>query len=152
MQMRLRTNLIGGIGAIICAVALFLVIPSQIEQTIHGNEYIDSRLIPRLVAGLIALCGLLLVVKSLVFKQEQIREISVPAERRSLAFFLPMLVFLLAMPRLGYLASGIGMAVATLLFQRVGSVKQYIAVLLIILAVYLAFVHGLGVPLPQLEM
>lgn len=146
--MKIRSNLAGGAASIVFAIVLLLVIPSQIEQTIHGNEYINSRLIPQLIAVLIALCGVALVVKSLVFGQEQIREIALPAETRACVFFLMMAAFLLAMPRVGYLVSGLAMAIATLLFQRVRGVRQYVVVLVIISAVYFAFVHGLQVPLP----
>ncbi len=150
--MKVRSNLLGGIASILFAAALFAVIPSQIEQSIMGNEYISSRLVPQLIAGVIALCGAVLLVKSLVLGQEQIREISLSVETRAILFFAMMAVFLFAVSRIGFFAAGIGMAAAALLFQRVRSARQYLIVSALIAAVYFAFVHGLQVPLPEWGM
>ncbi len=147
--MKVRSNLVGGVASILFAAALFIIIPSQIDQTIMGNEYISSRLVPQLIAGVIALCGFVLVFKSLVIGQEQIREISLPVEKRAILFFIMMLAFLFAVSTIGFLAAGLGMAAAALLFQRVRSARQYLIVLVVIAVVYSAFVHGLQVPLPE---
>jgi putative tricarboxylic transport membrane protein len=148
--MRIRTDLIGGAVFLIFSVILYLIIPNQIKQTYTQNQYINALIVPRMIAYLIGGFSLVLVLKSVVLKKDNVVVLEVSKELASLIFFGLMLVYLILIPILGYLISMIAMSITSLAYQKVKSIKQYIAVLIINIVVYVGFTYVLKVPLPKL--
>ena len=60
--LRIKTNLVFGIIAVCTAVALWLIIPRQLPASLITNEKIDGRFMPRLLAVLMAICGISCVI------------------------------------------------------------------------------------------
>lgn len=146
--MKIRSNLLSGVLAILFAIVLLLLIPSQIHSLHQTNEYLGSGFVPKLIAYVILASGVIMLVKSLVLRQEQEVVINLGIERTALLFYAVMVAYLLLIPLAGFLPASLCVGVAALAYQRVRSITQYAVVLLIIAGVYFAFVHCLDVPLP----
>lgn len=146
--MKIKSNLLSGILAILFAVALLAIIPSQIHSVHQTNEYLGSGFVAKLIAYVILASGGVMLIKSLLLRQEQEVIVNLGVERISLLFYTVMVAYLLLIPILGFLAASLCVGVAALLYQRVRSVTQYVVVTLIIACVYFAFVHCLDVALP----
>lgn len=146
--MKIKSNLLSGIIAILFAIALLLVIPSQIHTIHQTNEYLGSGFVPKLIAYVILASGVIMLIKSLLLRQEQEVVINLAIEKTALIFYAVMVAYLLLIPPLGFVAASLCVGVAALAYQRVRNVTQYVVVLAIIAGVYFAFVHCLDVPLP----
>ena len=94
MTIRFRSNLASGIFAVLLAIALIILIPMEIGVETTVSFGITSRTIPYGVAGLIGVCGIVLIVKSLVLKKDEVKEITLKHEIPSLAMIALLIVYL----------------------------------------------------------
>ncbi|MCL1884380.1 MAG: tripartite tricarboxylate transporter TctB family protein [Defluviitaleaceae bacterium] len=134
--------------ACIIAIVLWILIPQQIRQTTVSGQIIDSQTIPRAISYLIGGLGIVLIVKSLLLKQETVVELSIPKEIRSLIFFAMMIAYMMLIPLIGFLFSSLILAVSALAFQKVKKPHLYVIAIVIIFLAHTAFIRLLGVPLP----
>ena len=142
---KIKTNLIFGVAAVITAALLIGIIPSQIPQSSLVKEYLDGRFIPYAMCGIMMVCGVISIIKSLVLKQEDIREISIGIENKNLTFILFVIVFYLLTKYISFLIGCILLSITSLVFFRCRSRKTYVIVLVSAVAVALIFKYGLNV-------
>ena len=84
MKIKYRTNLVAGVIAIIAAIVLFILIPSQVGVEKRATYGVTSRTIPYAMAFLIAGCGLGLVFQSLILKKDEVKELDLAQEGKGL--------------------------------------------------------------------
>ena len=94
MTIRYRSNLVCGITAVLFSALLFLVIPKQVGLETTVNFGISSRTIPYGVAAVIGVCGVLLIGKSLVLKQDETKELVLKQEVPALLMFAAYIAYL----------------------------------------------------------
>ena len=94
MKIRYRSNLVSGIASILFSALLFFLIPSQVgvEQVVSNG--INSRTNPYGIALVLAVCGVALIVQSLVFKKDSYKEIVLREEMPEVLLFASLLVYI----------------------------------------------------------
>lgn len=142
---KIKTNLTFGVAAVIIAALLIGIIPTQIPQSSLVKEYLDGRFIPYAMCGIMMACGIVSLIKSLVLKQEDIREIDIGIEDKNLAFILLVAGFYLLTKYISFLMGCILFSFTSLVFFRCRSRKTYVIVMVSAVIVALVFKYGLNV-------
>lgn len=143
--MKIKTNLAAGALCLAVSVIVWILIPYQIGEVAGGTITSDARLFPRMFTVLMGSLGIVLVVMSLVFHKEVIKEIKVNQEARVLGYYAIVFVFTILIPVCGFLIAAILFVAASLIYLKSRNKWHYIASVCVTIAVYLAFSKGLGV-------
>lgn len=148
-MIKIRTTLCSGILAVVLAIAVFLLIPSQIEITAKAAaQTINQRTMPYLSAGLILAMGVVMIVQSLAFKKEKVITITIKDELRTLLFYAGILIAILLMPYITFLGTAAVVYVFSFFFMKRNSIKNYLVSAAFALVIYFVFKMFLNVPLP----
>lgn len=143
--MKLTTNFYSGGFFLLVAVALWLLVPSQIVTS--NTELLNSRFFPRIISLILGLASLGLIIQSLFIPQK-------PSDkRRSNEFrvlcFLGLLVgYVILFKVIGFLFTSLIMGPLFLLFFKQKRIWYFVYVAIAAVAVNFIFVHFLNVPLP----
>ena len=143
--LRIKTNLVFGIIAVCTAVALWLIIPWQVPASLITNEKIDGRFMPRLLAVLMAICGISCIIKSLVFKNEDVKTIACPIEMKNIIYLGMVIVYGILAIYVSFILSSIVFGCCLLLYMKTKDFRKYLVVTVVIIAVSIAFKYGLRV-------
>ena len=146
MVIRYRSNLLCGIAAVVFAAVLFLIIPGQIAMEDTVSFGVSSRTIPYGVAILCGVCGVILIVKSLVLKQDEYKEIAVKEELSALLMFAVILLYLLSFEKEWPLAT-VALGCASLALAKCKKWWYYVVVAVLAVALYFLFVYVLHIRL-----
>ncbi len=147
MKVQYRSNLVSGIVSIILGIICMVIIPRQIREDYSATYGITSRTIPYAVAILWLVCGVVLMVQSLVFKKDEIKVLDVSKEAKALGYMLVILVYAVLFKK-SFLLSTMFLGVATLAFTGSGKKSFYLIVLAMVAVLYLLFAKVLHVQLP----
>lgn len=146
MKVQYRVNLWAGVISVVCGFLLLLLIPGQVGSEYSSNYGITSKSIPGAVALIFIVCGGGLVIQSLVFKKDSVKELALKKEGIALCYMAVLGLFLFLLNYSFVLASAL-LGVATLAFT--GSKKKwyYVIVLVTVLFLYVIFTQILHVQL-----
>lgn len=147
MKVQYRSNLVSGIVSIILGIICMVIIPRQIGEDYSATYGITSRTIPYAVAILWLVCGVVLMVQSLVFKKDEIKVLDVSKEAKALGYMLVILVYAVLFKK-SFLLSTMFLGVATLAFTGSRKKSFYLIVLAMVAVLYLLFAKVLHVQLP----
>ena len=147
MKIRYRSNLAAGCIAIIAAVVLFLIIPSQVGVERKATFGINSRTLPYGLSILMAVCGLGLILQSLVFKKDEVKEVELKKEGIGLLYMLVLLAYGIGF-NYSFLISTVLLGVITLAFLKDRQWLHYLIVILTTVAIYFIFTRLLHLRLP----
>ncbi len=142
---KIRTNLAFGILAILVSVAVWFLIPNQIPLSPITKEHINGRFIPKLMCLIMFICGLICLVRSLVFKDDDIKEIELNIELKNVIYLGMVLAYGLFARYVSFLLGSILFGSASLLFMRSKNWKKYLIVTAVIIAAVLIFKYSLKV-------
>jgi hypothetical protein len=152
MKVRIHTDLFSGIGFLVLAVVLLIVIPQEVK--VVTDESVNSRTFPYLIALLLMVMSLKTIavsVRSILRKEEKgYVDFDLKVELKALIFILLLVLYVVLMRLAGYLAASLVMAGGFLLLFRSRSFKYYAIVLACTVAVYLIFKLALNVQLPSI--
>ncbi len=143
--MKIKTNLAAGLLCLAASVIIWILIPYQIGEAAGGTITSDARLFPKMFTILIGSLGIVLIVISLVFHKEVVKEIQVKQEAKVMGYYAIVFVFAILIPVCGFLIAALLFVVASLIYLKSRNKWHYIASVLVTIAVYLAFSKGLGV-------
>lgn len=147
MKIKYRSNLLAGCIALIAAVVLYLLIPSQVgveKQTVYG---INSRTLPYALSCLMGFCGIGLIFQSLVLKKDEVKELELKKEAVGLLYMLMLLGYGIGL-KYSFLISTTLLGVVTLALQKDKKPVHYVIVLVVTVAFYFIFTELLHVRLP----
>ena len=147
MKIKYRSNLTAGCIAIIAAVVLFLIIPSQVGVERKATFGINSRTLPYALSVLMAVCGAGLIIQSLVFKKDEIKEMELKKEGIGLLYMLVLLAYGIGFTH-SFLISTVLLGVITLVFLKDKQWTHYLIVVIFTVAIYLIFTELLHLRLP----
>ena len=85
-KIKIKTNLVFGILALLLSVIVFFLIPKQIPISTLTKEHINGRFIPRLMCLIMFICGLACLIRSLVFKDDDEKEIELDIELKNVIY------------------------------------------------------------------
>lgn len=152
MKVRIPTNLAGGILAILLAVVVWLLIPNEVPlvESLSGNR-VTTRFVPFLATYVVAFCGLVLVVQSLIFKRENVAEYDLRLEGKGAIYLLILVAYVLVTRFLGFLIACMSLGIGTLLYMRIKQLRYYIITVGVFAVVYVVFRYVMDIPFPTLR-
>lgn len=136
---RIHTNMLFGIFSIIIAIILWMVTLSQVKLSTVVVEYIDGRFLSQVISVMMVVCGSLSIVKSIVGKDSDLKEINLSVEARNIGFLIIVVLFGIGARNVSFLLSSLLFGGFTLAYMGSKNVKKYILVEVIIVAVTLIF-------------
>jgi len=149
MQIKIRSNLVGGIASLCFGLLLILMIPSHINLTTSsGSVLINQRFFPGFSAALMGVMGIVLLFQSLVLKKEKIIVVDTKDELRMLLYFVIIVVLVFLMKYIGFLVTSCLITVFSFVFFKCRKIFYYIWSLVFVVGVYFLFKVALGIPLP----
>lgn len=147
MRIHYKSNLTAGCLAVLGAIVLFLIIPSQIGLENQATHGITSRSLPYALCVLMGGCGGGLMIQSLVLKKDEVRELEIKREVKGICYMLFLLAYGYAFSH-SFLVSTILLGVVTLACTKCKKPIYYIIVAAIAVVLYFVFTRLLHVRLP----
>lgn len=147
MRIRYKSNLSAGCLAVLGAIILFLIIPSQVGLENQSVQGVTSRSLPYALSVLMGGCGAGLIFQSLVLKRDEVKELEIKQEVKGICYMLLLLGYGYAFSR-SFLVSTILLGVATLAFTKCKKISYYAIIIVSVVALYFVFTHLLHVRLP----
>ncbi len=147
MKLKYRSNLVAGIASVIAGIVCFILVPRQIGTDYSVTYGITSRTVPYAVCVLWVICGIVLMVQSLVLHKDTVKTLEVTRELKAVAYMAVLAVYLLTF-RYSFLAATIILGLITLAFTGCKKPLYYVIVLATVVLLYLAFTYVLHVKLP----
>lgn len=146
-KIRYRSNLVAGCIAILAAIVLFLLIPSQVGVERKATYGINSRTLPYALSILMGGCGIGLIFQSLVLKKDEVKEIEIGKELKGLLYMLVLLLYGIGF-NYSFLISTLVLGCLTLVFLKDKKPLHYVIVCILTVALYFIFTQLLHVRLP----
>lgn len=147
MRIKYKLNLSAGCLAVLGAIVLFLIIPSQVGLETQSVQGITSRSLPYALCVLMAVCGAGLIVQSLILKKDEVKELEIKQEVKGICYMLLLLVYGYGFSR-SFLVSTLFLGAATLAFTKCKKVSYYAIIVVTVVALYFIFTRLLHVRLP----
>ncbi len=147
MKVKYRSNLVAGIVSVILGIICMVIIPGQIGEDYSATYGITSRTVPYAVAILWIICGIILMVQSLILKKDEVKVLDVSKEAKALLYMLVLLIYAVLFQK-SFLVSTMFLGVATLAFTGSKKKSFYLIVLAVVAVLYLLFAKVLHVQLP----
>lgn len=147
MEIKYKSNLVAGIVSLILGVICLILVPLQIAKDYSATYGITSRTVPYAIGILWIVCGVILLVQSIVLKKDTEKTLVVGKELKALAYMVMLLVYGILFKR-SFLISTILLGVATL--AMTGSKKKifYVIVIAMVVVLYLLFAKVLHIQMP----
>ena len=130
MEIKYKSNLAAGIVSIILGVICIILVPLQIAEDYSATYGITSRTIPCAIGVLWIVCGVVLLIQSLILKKDTVKTLIVGKELKALAYMAMLL------------------GVATLAMTGTKKKLYYVIVIAMVVVLYLLFAKVLHIQLP----
>ncbi len=147
MEIKYRSNLVAGIVSIILGIICYILVPLQIAEDYSATYGITSRTVPYAISILWIVCGIILLVQSLILKKDTVKTLVVSKELKALAYMVVLLVYGFLFKK-SFLVSTILLGVITLAFTGSKKKSFYVIVIAAVVILYLLFAKVLHVQLP----
>ena len=144
MEIKYKSNLAAGIVSIILGVICIILVPLQIAEDYSATYGITSRTIPCAIGVLWIVCGVVLLIQSLILKKDTV---IVGKELKALAYMAMLLIYSILFKR-SFLISTILLGVATLAMTGTKKKLYYVIVIAMVVVLYLLFAKVLHIQLP----
>lgn len=141
---KINTNLVFGALALVFAIVLWLVIPSQIKVSTMVTEYVTGQFLPKAMAVIMCVCGLFNIIKGLSGQGDS-REVELDVEIKKLVFIAAVIVYGVLARYVSFLLASLLFSAGILAFLGCRSWKKYVIALITVAAVVIAFRYGLEV-------
>ena len=147
MEIKYKSNLVAGIVSIVLGIICIVLVPLQIAEDYSATYGITSRTIPCAIGILWIVCGVILLVQSIVLKKDTEKTLVVGKELKALAYMVILLVYGILFKR-SFLISTILLGVATLAMTGTKKKLFYVIVIAMVVVLYLLFAKVLHIQMP----
>ena len=147
MEIKYKSNLVAGIVSIVLGIICIVLVPLQIAEDYSATYGITSRTIPCAIGILWIVCGVILLVQSIVLKKDTEKTLVVGKELKALAYMVMLLVYGILFKR-SFLISTILLGVATLAMTGTKKKLFYVIVIAMVVVLYLLFAKVLHIQMP----
>ena len=131
----------------ITTVKIIVLVPLQIAEDYSATYGITSRTIPCAIGVLWIVCGVVLLIQSLILKKDTVKTLIVGKELKALAYMAMLLIYSILFKR-SFLISTILLGVATLAMTGTKKKLYYVIVIAMVVVLYLLFAKVLHIQLP----
>lgn len=151
MSIKYKSNLCGGIFSVALSILLFFLIPRQIgvDPASTSTTGVDSRTVPYAMAVLILVCGVVLILQSVVLKRDTVKELVLAKEWLALVYIICLIVFAM-LYKVSFILSTGFLGIITLVLLKCKKPLYYVIEIAVVVALYFIFTELLGVRLPAL--
>lgn len=147
MEIKYKSNLVAGIVSLVLGVICLILVPLQIAKDYSATYGITSRTVPYAIGILWIVCGVILLVESLILKKDTEKTLVVGKELKALAYMVMLLVYGILFKR-SFLISTILLGVATLAMTGTKKKLFYVIVIAMVVVLYLLFAKVLHIQMP----
>ena len=147
MEIKYKSNLVAGIVSLILGVICLILVPLQIAKDYSATYGITSRTVPYAIGILWIVCGVILLVESLILKKDTEKTLVVGKELKALAYMVILLAYGILFKR-SFLISTILLGVATLAMTGTQKKLFYVIVIAMVVVLYLLFAKVLHIQMP----
>lgn len=147
MEIKYKSNLVAGIVSLILGVICLILVPLQIAKDYSATYGITSRTVPYAIGILWIVCGVILLVESLILKKDTEKTLVVGKELKALAYMAILLAYGILFKR-SFLISTILLGVATLAMTGTKKKLFYVIVIAMVVVLYLLFAKVLHIQMP----
>ncbi len=147
MEIKYKSNLVAGIVSLVLGVICLILVPLQIAKDYSATYGITSRTVPYAIGILWIVCGVILLVQSIVLKKDTEKTLVVGKELKALAYMVMLLVYGILFKR-SFLISTILLGVATLAMTGTKKKLFYVIVIAMVVVLYLLFAKVLHIQMP----
>lgn len=147
MEIKYKSNLVAGIVSLILGVICLILVPLQIAEDYSATYGITSRTVPYAIGILWIVCGVILLVESLILKKDTEKTLVVGKELKALAYMVILLAYSILFKR-SFLISTILLGVATLAMTGTKKKLFYVIVIAMVVVLYLLFAKVLHIQMP----
>lgn len=147
MEIKYESNLVAGIVSLILGVICLILVPLQIAKDYSATYGITSRTVPYAIGILWIVCGVILLVESLILKKDTEKTLVVGKELKALAYMVILLAYGILFKR-SFLISTILLGVATLAMTGTKKKLFYVIVIAMVVVLYLLFAKVLHIQMP----
>ena len=147
MEIKYKSNLVAGIVSLILGVICLILVPLQIAKDYSATYGITSRTVPYAIGILWIVCGVILLVESLILKKDSEKTLVVGKELKALAYMVILLAYGILFKR-SFLISTILLGVATLAMTGTKKKIFYVIVIAMVVVLYLLFAKVLHIQMP----
>lgn len=147
MEIKYKSNLVAGIVSLILGVICLILVPLQIAKDYSATYGITSRTVPYVIGILWIVCGVILLVESLILKKDTEKTLVVGKELKALAYMVILLAYGILFKR-SFLISTILLGVATLAMTGTKKKLFYVIVIAMVVVLYLLFAKVLHIQMP----
>ncbi len=147
MEIKYKSNLVAGIVSLVLGVICLILVPLQIAKDYSATYGITSRTVPYAIGILWIICGVILLVQSIVLKKDTEKTLVVGKELKALAYMVMLLVYGILFKR-SFLISTILLGVATLAMTGTKKKLFYVIVIAMVVVLYLLFAKVLHIQMP----
>ena len=144
MEIKYKSNLAAGIVSIILGVICIILVPLQIAEDYSATYGTTSRTIPCAIGVLWIVCGVVLLIQSLILKKDTVKTLIVGKELKALAYMAMLLIYSILFKRSFLILLG----VATLAMTGTKKKLYYVIVIAMVVVLYLLFAKVLHIQLP----
>lgn len=150
-QITLKKNLTSGLIAFILGVVLYAAIPYCIKVKLQfSSSAFGPDEMPRIVAIIIIMCGLVLIGQSLILKKDETVTIEFGKELRVLIFVVLLIAYSILMPIAGFLVTTLVFVFASLFLMECRVPLYYLSAAILVAFIFVCFKYGLSVNLPTI--
>lgn len=151
MKITIKKNLWSGIVTVVASLILWFALPYCIKSQVTSlTAAIGPDYLPRLMIALMGICGVGLIITSLVLKKDEEIEVDLKDELRTLIFVGIILAYILLMPVIGFLIDTILFSCIALFFMETRKPSHYLVVVILTVLIFVGFKYGLMVSLPTI--
>lgn len=147
MKIKYRSNLVAGVASLILGIICYLIIPRQIAEDFAETYGITSRTVPYAVSFLWMICGICLIVQSLLLKKDQIKVLDVKKEIKAVGYMIVLLVYAFLF-KVSFLGSTMCLGIVTLAFTGDRKKIHYVIVVAVVMVLYILFSKILHIQMP----
>lgn len=147
MEIKYKSNLVAGIVSLILGVICLILVPLQIAKDYSATYGITSRTVPYAIGILWIVCGVILLVESLILKKDTEKTLVVGKELKALAYMVILLAYGILFKR-SFLISTILLGVATLAMTGTKKKLFYVIVIAMVVVLYFLFAKVLHIQMP----
>lgn len=147
MEIKYKSNLAAGIVSLILGVICLILVPLQIAKDYSATYGITSRTVPYAIGILWIVCGVILLVESLILKKDTEKTLVVGKELKALAYMVILLAYGILF-KWSFLISTILLGVATLAMTGTKKKLFYVIVIAMVVVLYLLFAKVLHIQMP----
>lgn len=149
----IKKNLWSGIIAFGLGTVLLIMLPYFIKAKVNTvTSAVGPDYLPSLVLYCMIICGIGLIIKSLVFKREETIEVTFKLEGRVWLYMTALVVYVIAISYLGFLISSLIFSVISLRLMECKNRKYYLFIGVLVIFIFVSFKYGLHVSLPTIVL